>query len=218
MDALRTTKFAQELEKTIRGYHMVNDVPIKEAVWESVLAQSLRRADCANTWKQGGHQSGMDILIGDQGISCKTTKMGRTSFKVSSFRMTKCNTGEEFTEEIDVKRNNYSHYCVLARTEYAEELVYDVYVIPSSKVKATPKTWKEYKNKSGKITKWDTDNKDGYGMMVSATMSNQLWIVLQKSAFEEFRTIKDIKIKLGQEMDYASLFEKLSLDTMGTSA
>ena len=70
----------------------------------------------------------LPLTIGTEGISCKSTKLQRKLFKISSFRMTKCNTSEQFVREIDVTRNNYSHYCILGRTELPNEVVYDMYV------------------------------------------------------------------------------------------
>ena len=56
-----TSEFKNFLVKTITGYHLVNEAPIKESVWESILSSSLEKAGIQHEWKQGGHESGKDI-------------------------------------------------------------------------------------------------------------------------------------------------------------
>lgn len=212
MDIVYTDKFQSELIKTIKGYHLVSSCPIKEAVWESILAQTLSRCECKNTWKPGCHESGKDITIGDQGISCKSTKLAKKSFAISSYRMTLCNSGEEFTREIDLKRNNFSHYAILARQEKQSDISYNLYMIPAEEIKAASKSWTEHRNKDkSKIKKWTTDSDNGYYMSVVASMSNQLWIKVDRKKFDKFIVVKDINVTASNTLDYAEMFDKLSL-------
>lgn len=211
MDCIYSSKFKEELEKTIRGYHMVSDAPIKEAVWESIMSQTLKRCDCENTWKLGGHESGRDIVIAGNGISCKSSKQTAKAFKISSYRMTTLSSSEEFVKEIDVNRNNFTHYCVLARSENAKSITYGMYMIPSDRVKAGEKSWSEQKNKKGNTSMWKTDSENGYEMTVSVPMGNQLWVTLQRATYDEYLIVKDVIVAKGNATDYASLFDRLSL-------
>ena len=212
MDIVYTDRFQSELIKTIKGYHMVCSCPIKEAVWESILVQTLSRCECKNTWKPGCHESGKDITIGNQGISCKSTKLTKKNFVVSSYRMTLCNNGEEFTQEIDVKRNNFSHYAILARQEEQGDISYNLYMIPAEELKAASKTWTvHHKKDQSNIQKWTTDSDNGYSMSVVASMSNQLWIQIDRKTFDKFIVVKDINVTVRNTLDYAEMFDKLSL-------
>jgi hypothetical protein len=203
--------FNHSLEKTLKGYHLVSDEPIKEAVWESILASALKRSDKNITWNSGSHESGKDIVVHvqdgeDAAISCKSckwTKPQKDSLLISSYRMTKCNTVEEFVHEIDTVRCNFQYYGVLYRIEKKGTLLYSVYFIPSNAIKAEHLQWSETKSKKG----WTTSVVNGVHMSVSKSMSNQLWIKLSKSMFEQYCVLKDFEIKRNKKVDYASLFD-----------
>jgi hypothetical protein len=212
MDIIHSYQFKHILEKTIKGYHLINSVPIKEAVWENILSQTLKKCNCENVWNNGSHKSGRDFMIDNNGISCKSTKINSNSFSVSSYRMTLCNSGEEFTNEIDIVRNNFSHYLILGREESNNTLNYYLYVIPTEEVKAKNKIWEtHYKLKTSNIQKWTTDSNNGYSMKVVSSMSNQLWINFDRTKFSKYCVISDVVVETETTIDYASLFDKLSI-------
>lgn len=204
-----TANFAIQVENTIRGYHKVSNTPIKEAVWENILSQALTRCKCNHISKHGSHESGRDIIIDGCGISCKSAKLTKQSFNVSSYRMTKCHTSDSIIDEIDNVRNNFTYYCILARDDSTNKLtiLYSIYVIPSKVVKAAQKPWRSVNDKNGKHQKWITDESFGYCMSVTKSMSNQLWIKFDRDAFEEYRIVQDMNVSTIPVIDYASLLE-----------
>ena len=221
MEKIHEKEFKECLEKTIRGYHKINTEPIKESVWEGILAKSMGKAGIAHKWIPGSHKPGADIYVDSIGISCKSTKQEqKTILKISSYRMTTIFTIDEFIREIDeVRGANFQYYGVLSRVESKDKknLVYSVYMIPASKIKAFGLEWKDKKTKKGKMI-WDTKMKDGMRMYISEAMSNQLWISLNKQRFAEYLIIENLQISVEDtELDYADLFDLLSLSDRPSS-
>jgi hypothetical protein len=218
-----SNSFKHELQKTIKGFHLVNKVPIKESVWENILSQALSRCMCQHQWMVGDHTSGKDIIIGDQGISCKTTKLQRKKFVVSSYRMTKCKSTDEFVNEIDNVRNNFKYYLILARTEkkhkehHTRSITYALYAIPSRRVCAQSKTWSTHvDSKTEKVKKWTSDENNGYKMQINSSMSNQLWMEFERMHFDKYCVFDDLSIDIQNattQLDYASLFEQFSISS-----
>ena len=210
-----TTEFQKVLEKTIKGYHVVNECPIKEATWEAILCQVLTKLGKKYTYKSGSHQPGKDIAFeGKNGLSCKSCKETKDKLVLSSYRMTGCKTVEECIEEIDIKRANFEYYVVLSRIENSKQnmITYNCYVIPSSKIKASNNNWttKTDKNTS-ELSGWESDEKDGVSFSIRKSMSNQLWINVDKKAFHEHCVCSNIQVNNKNEIDYCSLFEMLSV-------
>jgi hypothetical protein len=201
---------------------MINDAPIKEAVWETILCCALDKAQCAYDYKSGSHCSGQDIMIKSAtneafGVSCKSCKETRTSLVLSSYRLTTCKTIEDFTKEIDIVRANFRYYAIIGRVEHSDSVSYNIYMIPAELIKAANKEWvvKYKRNKQGddhnNISQWDTISQDGVQMSIKAAMSNQLWITLSKEHFAQYCVCKDIVVKNKKIIDYCGLFDKLSL-------
>ena len=74
----------------IRGYHLVNEAPIKESRWEdinvSILSPFCRITDVA----KGDHASGKDIVCNGHGISNKSAMVSKKGIvSISSYRLTK---------------------------------------------------------------------------------------------------------------------------------
>ena len=213
---LKSRVFVNNLAKTVRGYHLVNGSPIKEAVWEGILASSLSVSGIEYSWNNGGHQSGRDISVVDGvrrlGVSCKSCKDKKTGkhLTLSSYRMTKCRDAEEFIKCIDFERANFDYYGVLSRCENDDLVRYAVHFIPSEMVKANKLEWTEKLDKKGKsIVGWEGQEVEGVQMNVVRSMSNQLWIKLNKDAFKEHCVLDGLEVKKGQSMDYAMLYEML---------
>jgi hypothetical protein len=213
---LKNRGFLKNLVKTVRGYHLVNQAPIKEAVWEGILASSLSVSCIEHTWNNGGHQSGKDISVIDGvrrvGVSCKSCKdkPAGKQLTLSSYRMTKCRDAEEFIQCIDFERANFDFYGVLSRYETEDLLKYAVHFIPSELVKASKLEWTEKFDKEGKsIVGWESQEADGVQMNIVRSMSNQLWIKLRKEAFKEHCVFDGLEVKKGKTLDYVMLYDML---------
>ena len=109
--------FEEYVRKTVLGYHLINDAPIKEAVWETILCCALDKSKCTYEYKPGSHCSGQDIIVKTDadafGISCKSCKETRTSLVLSSYRLTTCKTIDDFVKQIDVVRANFKYYAII---------------------------------------------------------------------------------------------------------
>jgi hypothetical protein len=200
----------------VRGYHMLNTDPIKEAVWEQINVQVFKHSGIEVIGQAcGSHSSGCDIETTSGRFSNKSAKYEKTGFSISSYRLTAVTnsenpgTPEEISDEIN-KRKNFNYYSVILREELDKGgFKYDWYMIPSDHPNFDPcvGSWiptmgKRGKN-AGKQIGWEKS--DG-SMKISFSMSSQLWIYLK--AVEEMKqfiiasTIYDGKLP---EMDYIGL-------------
>ena len=99
---------------------------------------------------------------------------------------------------IDNDGKNFDKYFVLARNESSEQINYYFYVIPANIFSATNMKWVETKNKNNKISGWNTVDNKNVKLKIHKSMSNQLWIEINKDyvdqylAFEISKDISDI--------------------------
>ena len=109
----------------VKGYHMLNTDPIKEAVWESINAVVFKYSGIQIISQAcGSHSSGSDIETDAGKFSNKSAKYeGKCSkFAISSYRLTAVtnaeNVGslEEIFKEIN-ERKNFEYYSVILREE-----------------------------------------------------------------------------------------------------
>ena len=137
-----------------KDFHLVNIVPIKDVLWESILSQVLEEQKISYKWNCNSHQSGADIeLITDADkifrLSLKSTRsISKKTIKVSSYRLTKCSCIDEVIYEIDHVRNNFDYYMILEREETQLNYVYRVLMIPSDVIKASLLSWHEKQNRN----------------------------------------------------------------------
>jgi hypothetical protein len=178
----------------VKGYHMLNTDPIKEAVWESINALIFKYSGIqVVTQACGSHSPGCDIETDKGKFSNKSAKYeaNGTAFSISSYRLTAVtnsdNPGplEDIFMEIK-KRKNFDYYSVILREETANGgFKYDWYMIPSDygpfnpyNFVWEPTTGKRGKN-SGKQVGWNTINNTTGSMSITFSMSSQLWINLK---------------------------------------
>jgi hypothetical protein len=234
MDAfVDTSVFAQYVRKTVLGYHLINDAPIKEAVWETILCSALDKSKCMYDYKAGSHCSGQDIVLKSDtadvvntlAISCKSCKETAKSLVLSSYRLTTCKSVDDFVNEIDNVRANFQYYGVISRVEKDTTITYNIYLIPAKLIKASEKVWNvKYKRttktsqENAAISQWDTVPVNGVQLSIKAAMSNQLWITLDKEQFAQYCVCENIVVKNKKIIDYCSLFDKLSLEDDASSS
>ena len=116
---------AATFQKAIRGYHMVNDAPVKEAVWEDLNVLVLQHSDCpVEEQSRGSHKPGADITcsLGRFSNKSSTVNADKASFDISSYRLTTvCSaanhgTPEGVIKEID-RRKDFEYYSILLRDD-----------------------------------------------------------------------------------------------------
>jgi hypothetical protein len=222
-------KLASTFTKAICGYHMVNDAPVKEAVWEDLNVLVLQRSGCVvDEQSRGSHQPGADITCSLGRFSNKSTMVNRdkASFDISSYRLTTvCSaanhgTPEGLITEIN-RRKNFEYYSILLRDEVpaqapeqAQEIEYRWLLVPADYAAFDPAQY-EWTLQHGKTTRtrdtttgWSTNVLDGSSMKVTFSMSSQLWIHVNMTEEMKGFVVGSCRVKMGRTMDYVSVFEK----------
>ena len=208
--------------KCVKGYHLINDDPIKETPWEDINAQILSTSGCIiNSKSNGSHKPGADLSCSLGAFSNKSTQYetGNTSFKLSSYRLTTvCSdktTGkiEDIIAEIN-RRKNFKFYSIIVRYEKDNVIQYDWYLIPGdypqfnpSSYKWTPKVGKQGKNK-GSATGWETDTIAGSSMSITFSMSSQLWLDIVITEEMKKFIIASCKVNIGRKLNYIQLYDR----------
>lgn len=210
--------------KCVKGYHLINDDPIKETPWEDINAQVLSACGCIiNSQSNGSHKPGADLSCSLGDLSNKSTQYetGNKSFKLSSYRLTTvCSDKtpgkiEDIIAEIN-SRKNFKFYSIIVRYEKDNEIQYDWYLIPSdypqfnpSSYKWIPKVGKQGKNK-GSTTGWETDTIGGSSMSITFSMSSQLWLDIVITEEMKKFIIASCKVNKGRKLNYIQLYNRES--------
>jgi len=218
---------AQSFDKCIRGYHLVNEEPMKEAPWEAINATILGASGLpVQSQARGSHKSGADIQCEKLGggLSNKSAQYQshRKSFKVSSYRLTgvcsdKCpGKSEDILAEIE-KRKNFGYYSILVREEETDKISYDWYLFPADLPELNPRSY-EWGLKTGKLKKnkgavmgWETGKLNGSSMSITFAMSSQLWMEVYLTENMEGFRIGSCTVEKKKPMTYIELFDKLGL-------
>jgi hypothetical protein len=215
--------------KCVKGYHLINDDPIKEAPWEDINAQILRASGCTvNTMSKGSHKPGADLSCSLGKMSNKSTKYDTTdSFKLSSYRLTTVCSDKEagdidaIIKEIN-KRKNFEYYSIIVRNENdqndqeeKDDLQYDWFLIPSDYPPFDPATYK-WQPKIGKIGKnkghttgWNTNIVNGSSMSITFSMSSQLWIDIKVTEEMKQFMVGSCEVAKGRVINYIQLYNTM---------
>lgn len=207
--------------KCIKGYHLVNDDPIKEAPWENINTIVLNASGCPVLSKSNGsHQSGGDISCSLGLFSNKSTQYekGNQMFKISSYRLTTVCSDKDPGEisaivgEIN-KRKNFNYYSIIVRDQVNDKIRYDWYLIPSdysvfdpATYEWVPKIGKIGKNK-GEIVGWETNTVAGSSMSISFSMSSQLWLDIAVTDQMKSFIVGSCEVTIGKKYNYIELYE-----------
>jgi hypothetical protein len=213
--------FKVNFPKCVKGYHIINNDPIKETPWEDINAIVLNASGCAvNSQSDGSHMPGADLYCSLGSLSNKSTQYDKdnNSFKVSSYRLTtKCsdkNPGiiENIITEIN-NRKNFAFYSIIVRKETGQQILYDWFLIPSdyhvfnpSLYNWYPKIGKNGKNKDA-ITGWETNKINGSSMSITFSMSSQLWINVNITEDIKKYIVGSCIVNRGRKYNYIQLYE-----------
>ena len=208
--------------KCVKGYHIINDDPIKETPWEDINAQVLTASGCIiNSQSNGSHKPGADLSCSLGYLSNKSTlyETGNKSLKISSYRLTTvCSDKtpgkiEDIISEIN-RRKNFNFYSIIARCENGNEIQYDWFLIPSEYPQFNPSSYKWFpmvgkrgKNK-GLTAGWETDTVEGSSMSITFSMSSQLWLdIVITNEMKKF-IISSCKVNKGRKLNYIQLYNQ----------
>jgi len=194
--------------KCVRGYHKINEPPIKENKWEDLNALILRKSGIEVTKEsKGDHAPGMDLLTGIGGFSNKSAKYttnAKAEFKISSYRLTKiCSATNPGTPSAIIEKingcKNFDFYSILVRAEYddkenarTEEIEYDWFLCPGDHPVFNPALYEwtptlgQRANTKDLQVGWHTNTINGCNMSVSFSMSSQLWIHVDAAVMSQF--------------------------------
>ncbi len=212
----------RNFNKCVSGYHIVNDTPIKESVWESINMQILEASGCKPSASPGSHRSGMDLSCSFGRLSNTTSvyRKGDSIFPLSSYRLTSvCSLGQpgaisDVLKEID-QRSAFDFHSVLVRNQTAEQLYYDWYLLPRHYGGLNPHQyiWSYTIGKrgahAGKVIGWESNVVNGSSMSIRFNMSSQLWTQLSvTSDLKQFR-IASCVVNRHRRMSYIELNDRL---------
>jgi hypothetical protein len=207
----------------VKGYHLLNDDPIKETTWEGVNAIILNDSGCpVHSQSDGSHKPGGDLSCSLGDLSNKSSKYerGNASFKVSSYRLTTvCSDKdpgkiEDILAEIE-HRKNFQFYSILAREETETQILYDWYLIPSDVPELNPASydWHPKIGKFGKnknaVTGWETNTVNGSSMSITFSMSSQLWMDINITDELKKFIVGSCRVNRGRELNYIQLYRRL---------
>ena len=209
----------------VKGYHMLNTDPIKEAVWESINSLVFKYSGIqVVTQACGSHSPGCDIETDKGKFSNKSAKYeGKESaFSISSYRLTSVTNAENPGTLEDIfleinKRKNFDYYSVILREENGiGGFKYDWYLIPSDygpfnplNFNWVPTIGKRGKN-AGKQVGWNTDTSLNGSMSITFSMSSQLWIHLNVTEeMKQFIVASAAYDGKAPEIDYITLAQKI---------
>lgn len=218
--------FKKYFQKCVRGYHLINSEPIKEAVWESINSVVLTHSG-ENIYEKssGSHSPGSDISSSIGNFSNKSVKYDSKEhdhFNISSYRLTTvCSAAEpgnitEIIKEIN-RRKNFGYYSIIARDEKGDKIYYDWFVLPSDHPIVNPELYiwspmlgKRGKNKDAQVG-WQTNVINGSSMSISFSMSSQLWMCLNiTQEIKNTYIVASTQVKKQTIMDYIELSEHFS--------
>lgn len=189
-------KFNDKLKKHI-DFRLENSrIKITDLVLEELISFALEDSNHDHIYESGSHKKGVDISTELENFSIKSSKLDKGILNISSFRLTRFGDDlDKMINFIDNDGKNFDKYFVLARNESSEQINYSFYVLPANIFSATNMKWVETKNKNNKITGWNTVDDLNIKLKIHKSMSNQLWIEINKDYVEEylaFEISKDI--------------------------
>lgn len=209
----RIDSIKSKFKDEIFGYHLINSVPIKESVWESINCNIVKNdcivSDCAD----GNHVSGKDNKFDNWNISNKTLKIEKNgNCKMSSYRLTSVcsnkNTGkkEEIINEIKKRDKSFDYYSILAREENKnkDKITYIWYIIPKSYYlfRININNLDYIRNKKNEIIGWKTNNCN-----IRFSMSSQLWYNFNKNDIKKFKISEIIVNNSNKKMTYSDILK-----------
>jgi len=198
------TKF----QRIITNYHKINRDPIVGQTWEMLSKELLIASDYKIV--KIPCQSGIDIRaikqvnrfnIITKKLSLKTVStLTQTHMRVSSYRLSKCNTLHDLKKEIAQRSKSYNQYSILTRETKHNIINYKWYVYPKSYSGFDPNNYVWKKTDSGWITYQNPFNSSF--MSIYKNSGNQLWINVPI----EKKYLKDsVSVNINNARGYLSL-------------
>lgn len=194
MNELNFEEFGKNLIEEVVAFSHVSCATISGVVWEERIVNALLAMGLEPKWKMGSHRSGTDIEVLDFKFSVKSQKIEKGIFTLSSFRTTKFKKLEEKIYFIDNPGKNFTHYLILSQEVNKDDITYLVYMVDADFIKASDFEWKCTLGKTEKTMKsfmgWETKWKNGVQLRIVKSMSDQLWVYIEKERLENNDKVK----------------------------
>lgn len=189
MKLLENIKFLTTLKNEVKKYYKLFPLlTLKGEHWEHVLYNALINCGFKPKWKAGGHQSGMDIMVEGEDISCKGGTYQNTQFKNGRFpslkfsgcRLTKHNNLRERLKYLNEKREDY-YFCFPRLKTGEHQLV----VFPYDILKYNELEWdKTFNKKTKAFSGWKGEGKNIRANIVKSC-SYQVWTSIATNLLAE---------------------------------
>lgn len=205
-------RLKENFSKTLQGYHMVNNTPIKESIWEEVNSDIVKSLFSISDEANGNHVSGKDNRFDNINISNKTTKVKGTNIRISSYRLTTvCNnkdigTPENIIKEIRKRDSSFDYYSLLVRIEKENSHIeYMWYIIPKDYYLFRIDNLNHKIGKKGKIIGW----KSKYSS-ITFSMSSQLWYNFDMYELKKYMVCSTEVDNSKPKINYSQIYNSFS--------
>lgn len=193
LNFFRDNNIIEKFNKEIYGYHLINETPIKESVWEEINKNIVSIKCKVYDEACGNHLSGKDNRFNNWNISNKTGKISNyNNIKLSSYRLTSvCNQKEpgnieEIKNEIYKRDKNFEYYSLLLRDENKNIIKYFWFLIPKEHyIFKIDNQWFQKIGQKGK-NKYKQIGWISKNMSIEFNMSSQLWFNFNFNDINEY--------------------------------
>ena len=170
------------LEETNTFYQWSEgEIRITDKVLELITHKSERKCGRNSLWESGSHSPGRDQEVNGVSVSSKSAKLSKNNFQISSYRLTQCETIEDFVNEIKKRDESFTKYLVCLTEEINNKHIVRWGFIEKDKANISNAEWEYTYKKDGTLT--GLQSLDGKFKIVFS-MSKQLWLSFTLSDFD----------------------------------
>ena len=185
-----------------------NDPSLGGESFETLIDDALQKCKLDSKWKKySKNSSGYDMCINNEKMSVKTIiNNGKNTIRLSSYRLTKCKTFEDFYTEIERRDQYYQKVFLFERNYDNKKCDFIFYEIPTIFFKLSKKCIINEKS----ISCFLKNNSGSASINYSA--SNQLCYSFNKDIIEKYKTYSftinfvDLEEKKRELFDYLNVY------------
>jgi hypothetical protein len=154
------------------------EIRITSKVLELIVHKSEKKCGRNSLWESGSHKPGRDQVVNDVPVSSKSAKLEGDKFEVSSYRLTKCKTIDDYRNEISSRDETFSKYLVCLTEVFEDKHIVRWGFITKDKADTSKIEWDYTYNEEGKKNGLISKDKR---FTITYSMSHQLWIKFKLS-------------------------------------